>query len=106
MIINVLEGKNYSEEFIKNYKNFEYLDKELKIKELLASYKRLQEGKNPNQNQMIIKKSTFANNNNNALKSSMNKIIEENPYKLKASKTNEAVESSFIKGFDLVKSTK
>ena len=102
----ILEGKNYSEEFIKNYKNFEYLDKELKIKELLASYKRLQEGKNPNQNQVIIKKSTFANNNNNALKSSINKIIEEEPNKLKISKTNEAVESSFIKGFDLVKSTK
>ena len=35
-----------------------------------------------------------------------NKIIEENPYKLKTSKINEPIESSFIKGFDLVKSTK
>ena len=54
---------------------------------------------------MIIKKSTFANNNNHALKSSINKIIEEEPNKLKISKTNEAVESSFIKGFDLIRST-
>ena len=33
-------------------------------------------------------------------------IIEENPDKLKTSKINEPIESSFIKGFDLVKSTK
>ena len=105
----ILEGKEYSEEFIKNYKNYDYLDKELGLKELLESYKKLKKDKN--QNQGIDKNASLENSNigkqSRVLKTSIsNNIIGENPYKLNIPKKNEVIESSFIKGFDLVKSTK
>ena len=104
----VIEGKKYSEEYIKNYKNFDYLDRELGLNDLLKSYKKIK-NKN-NQNQMVAKNTSIENNNlgknSHLLKVSIgNNIIDENPYKSKIEKNNEVVESSFIKGFDLIRST-
>ena len=104
----VIEGKKYSEEYIKNYKNFDYLDRELGLNDLLKSYKKIK-NKN-NQNQMVAKNTSIENNNigknSRLLKESIgNNIIDENPYKSKIEKNNEVVESSFIKGFDLIRST-
>ena len=106
---DLLKNKKHSEEFIKNYKNYDYLDKELGIQELFDAYNKLKKERKPNQ--MIVNKSSFENSNTGGhsrmLKSSTSiNIIQDNPYKSKMSKKNEVIESSFIKGFDLVKSTK
>ena len=87
------------------------MDKELGLKELFDSYNELKKNKNQTQTQTFIKNSSFQNSNiggpSHILKSSTsNNIMLENPYKSKISKINEVVESSFIKGFDLIKSTK
>ena len=104
----LLKGKQYSEEYIKNYKNFDYLDKELGLIDLLKSYKKIKN--NRNENPTIVKNTSMQNNgigkNSHFLKASIgNNIIEENPYKSKIEKNNEVIESSFIKGFDLIRST-
>ena len=59
---------------------------------------------------MVAKNTSIENNNigknSRLLKESIgNNIIDENPYKSKIEKNNEVVESSFIKGFDLIRST-
>ena len=59
---------------------------------------------------MVAKNTSIENNNigknSRLLKVSIgNNIIDENPYKSKIEKNNEVVESSFIKGFDLIRST-
>ena len=109
IIKELIKDKKHSEEYIKKYKNYDYLDKELGLKELFDSYNELK--KNQTQTQTFIKNSSFQNSNiggpSHILKSSTsNNIMLENPYKSKISKINEVVESSFIKGFDLIKSTK
>lgn len=78
------------------------------MNDLLKSYKKIK-NKN-NQNQMVAKNTSIENNNigknSRFLKESIgNNIIDENPYKSKIEKNNEVVESSFIKGFDLIRST-
>ena len=111
IIKELIKDKKHSEEYIKKYKNYDYLDKELGLKELFDSYNELKKNKNQTQTQTFIKNSSFQNSNiggpSHILKSSTsNNIMLENPYKSKISKINEVVESSFIKGFDLIKSTK
>ena len=109
-INEILKDKIISEEFIKKYRYYDYLNRELDIDELFNSLKKYQNDELPNK--IIIENSSQKENNNiksksNSLKSSKNNdIIIENIDEPIIEKKIEVVESSIIKGFDLIKSTK
>ena len=109
-INEILKDKIISEEYIKKYRYYDYLNRELDIDELFNSLKKYQNDELPNK--IIIENSSQKANNNiksksNSLKSSKNNdIIIENIDEPIIEKKIEVVESSIIKGFDLIKSTK
>ena len=109
-INEILKDKIISEEYIKKYRYYDYLNRELDIDELFNSLKKYQNDELPNK--IIIENSSQKENNNiksksNSLKSSKNNdIIIENIDEPIIEKKIEVVESSIIKGFDLIKSTK
>ena len=107
-IKEILKEKKYSEDYIKQYKNYGYLNKQLQLDELFNSLK-----KHQNNNQMILKDSSQNENNNIKITQKIskeikeeNKLIDNNQNKEENKKNEIIIESSYIKGFDLTKSTK
>ena len=107
-IKEILKEKKYSEDYIKQYKNYGYLNKQLQLDELFNSLK-----KHQNNNQMILKDSSQNENNNIKITQKIskeikeeNKLIDNNKNKEENKKNEIIIESSYIKGFDLTKSTK
>ena len=102
------KGKEFSENYIKQYKNYDYLNKELNLDDLFNSLKKY---KNNNiQNQIITKKSSqndikISSNISQENKEQEN-IINENQNKEENKKSNVVIQNSYIKGFDLTKSMK
>ena len=106
-IKEILKEKKYSEDYIKQYKNYGYLNKQLQLDELFNSLK-----KHQNNNQMILKDSSQNENNNIKITQKIskeikeeNKLIDNNQNKEENKKNEIIIESSYIKGFDLTKST-
>ena len=107
-IKEILKEKKYSEDYIKQYKNYGYLNKQLQLDELFNSLK-----KHQNNNQMILKDSSQNENNNIKITQKISKeikeedkLIDNNQNKEENKKNEIIIESSYIKGFDLTKSTK
>ena len=107
-IKEILKEKKYSEDYIKQYKNYGYLNKQLQLDELFNSLK-----KHQNNNQMILKDSSQNETNNIKITQKIskeikeeNKLIDNNQNKEENKKNEIIIESSYIKGFDLTKSTK
>lgn len=107
-IKEILKEKKYSEDYIKQYKNYDYLNKQLQLDELFNSLK-----KHQNNNQMILKDSSQNENNNIKITQKISKeikeedkLIDNNQNKEENKKNEIIIESSYIKGFDLTKSTK
>ena len=102
------KGKEFSENYIKQYKNYDYLNKELHLDELFNSLKKYKN--NDIQNQIITKKSSqndikISSNISQENKEQEN-IINENQNKEENKKSNVVIQNSYIKGFDLTKSMK
>ena len=104
----LFKGKEFSENYIKQYKNYDYLNKEFHLDDLFNSLKKYQN--NDNQNQIVPKKSS-----QNDIKISSNisqdnkeqdNIINDNQSKEEIKKSNAIIQNSYIKGFDLTKSMK
>ena len=110
-IKEILKEKKYSEDYIKQYKNYDYLNKELHLDELFNSLKKY---KNDEINNQIIEKNSSKNEDNNIKISpknskdikEKNELIADNQNKEENKKNEVIIESSYIKGFDLTKSTK
>ena len=102
------KGKEFSENYIKQYKNYDYLNKELHLDDLFNSLKKYKN--NDIQNQIITKKSSqndikISSNISQENKEQEN-IINENQNKEENKKSNVVIQNSYIKGFDLTKSMK
>ena len=102
------KGKEFSENYIKQYKNYDYLNKELHLDDLFNSLKKYKN--NDIQNQIISKKSSqndikISSNISQENKEQEN-IINENQNKEENKKSNVVIQNSYIKGFDLTKSMK
>ena len=115
-IKNVIKGKKFSEEYIKQYKYYNYLNNELGLEGLFGSLRNRQKTKI--QNKVVPDNLVDKNNkNNNNIKKSSNSLEEnkninkesliiDNQNKEENKKSINVLESSYIKGFDLIKSTK
>ena len=116
-IKNIIKGKQFSEEFIKQYKYYDYLNNELDLEGLFSSLKNRQKTKI--QNKMIPNDffdTNISKNINNIKKSSNSmmdiknnnkeSLIVDIQNKEQNQKNKNVLESSYIKGFDLIKSTK
>ena len=102
------KGKEFSENYIKQYKNYDYLNKELHLDDLFDSLKKYKN--NDIQSQIITKKSSqndikISSNISQENKEQEN-IINENQNKEENKKSNVVIQNSYIKGFDLTKSMK
>ena len=102
------KGKEFSENYIKQYKNYDYLNKELHLDDLFNSLKKYKN--NDIQNLIITKKSSqndikISSNISQENKEQEN-IINENQNKEENKKSNVVIQNSYIKGFDLTKSMK
>ena len=115
-IKNVIKGKKFSEDYIKQYKYYDYLNNELGLEGLFVSLRNRQKtkiqnkvvpdnfvGKNNKNNNKIKKSFNSLEENNNINKES---LIIDNQNKEQNQKSINVLESSYIKGFDLIKSTK
>ena len=106
-IKEIIKEKKYSEDYIKQYKNYGYLNKELQLDELFNSLKKYKN--NEINNQINIKDSSQSENNNIKISKENkeeSKLIDDNKDKVENKKNEIIIESSYIKGFDLTKSTK
>ena len=102
------KGKEFSENYIKQYKNYDYLNKELHLDDLFNSLKKYKN--NDIQNQIITKKTSqndikISSNISQENKEQEN-IINENQNKEENKKSNVVIQNSYIKVFDLTKSMK